>query len=901
MEAEREALVKLAFPELRRRCEARGIVWSDVDLRWGVTAEDAAERRVVRVCLDEVERCRPFFIGLLGDRYGSVLQLDADLYGRFPWLSRFADRSVTELEIRHGVLNADTTDRVAFFYSRDQPGSADETADARAKLHALRQEIEAVAPVRRYRHADELASLVVADLAATIERRFPAPLDPATAAAAPHMAFGTVLSSTHVERPGPIAELDRHARGDDRPLVIVGPPGSGKSSLMARWAQHEQGQFGLRLVYFAEAREEMTDWTGVLHAWLRQLRRYRGGAEDVPESPEALTEAFEAALSEACVRAPVLVALDGIDRLTDAVSGVAWLPSCWPRGACVLLSTRSGATADALRRRGWPTLSLGTLSPAEIETLATAHLARAGKRLPAPLLSLIGQSPNCGNARFLGVVLDELRMFGDHERLAAMLQESLAATDSRALLGRVLDRLQKTVDDPPGLLADALGLLGAARGGLSSTELRDLLGSAGRALPQIFLSPLRVALGERLIDDGGLLRLLDEELRTEVETRFGTERRAFHRRLAAYFRGRTGRRHIQEFPWQLACAGEWTGLGHWLSDPEVVAAAWRLDQDAVAGYWRALEQRGGRPQTTYAQVVHAPLVYRGAREIASLLRHLGHFDEAASILSALSATSGEAAVRLELAGVQRGQGRLAAARSTLRALIGGAPREGSRALLDAFHLLAVVETDGGDYPAALEANREEERLAEELGDAWSAETSRFNQAKVLFATGRLDEASRLFSRYEDWARRRGDPRALEVALGGHAMALLRRGRRKDAMERLRQAEGLCRSWGDAAALVGCLGRLAEALMETGDFDEADTRVSEAEGVARQLGRPGPQIDALLQRARLSLRVGFPGEARRAAEQAHSAARRAGLGERAAAAGRLLAELGRMGFGAPSGG
>lgn len=42
MQAERDELVKRVFPLLRRRCQERGIAWSEVDLRWGVTTEQAA-------------------------------------------------------------------------------------------------------------------------------------------------------------------------------------------------------------------------------------------------------------------------------------------------------------------------------------------------------------------------------------------------------------------------------------------------------------------------------------------------------------------------------------------------------------------------------------------------------------------------------------------------------------------------------------------------------------------------------------------------------------------------------------------------------------------------------------------------------------------------------------------
>ena len=41
MHAERDYLVTEVFPELREWCEARRIRLTDIDLRWGVTSDDA--------------------------------------------------------------------------------------------------------------------------------------------------------------------------------------------------------------------------------------------------------------------------------------------------------------------------------------------------------------------------------------------------------------------------------------------------------------------------------------------------------------------------------------------------------------------------------------------------------------------------------------------------------------------------------------------------------------------------------------------------------------------------------------------------------------------------------------------------------------------------------------------
>ena len=63
MHAEREELIKRVFPELRKRCEARGVTWTEVDLRWGITDEQQAEGKVCPSAWPKIRHCRPFFIG----------------------------------------------------------------------------------------------------------------------------------------------------------------------------------------------------------------------------------------------------------------------------------------------------------------------------------------------------------------------------------------------------------------------------------------------------------------------------------------------------------------------------------------------------------------------------------------------------------------------------------------------------------------------------------------------------------------------------------------------------------------------------------------------------------------------------------------------------------------------
>jgi nephrocystin-3 len=108
MMGERDELMTHAWPELRRFCRERQVELVEVDLRWGIAEEQSTRKETLKLCLDEIRSCRPFFIGLLGERYGWVPGDDAftaDLREEQPWLENLRDRSVTELEILHTTTN----------------------------------------------------------------------------------------------------------------------------------------------------------------------------------------------------------------------------------------------------------------------------------------------------------------------------------------------------------------------------------------------------------------------------------------------------------------------------------------------------------------------------------------------------------------------------------------------------------------------------------------------------------------------------------------------------------------------------------------------------------------------------------------------------------------------------
>jgi len=115
MDGERAVIEGLVLPELRARAETMGLAIELVDPTKAKGEEwDLAQR------FREIDSCRPFFLALLGERYGDPPRaVSLDLVAAYPWLAEDPGRSVLELEILHAALRDPGNAGGAFFYCRD--------------------------------------------------------------------------------------------------------------------------------------------------------------------------------------------------------------------------------------------------------------------------------------------------------------------------------------------------------------------------------------------------------------------------------------------------------------------------------------------------------------------------------------------------------------------------------------------------------------------------------------------------------------------------------------------------------------------------------------------------------------------------------------------------------------
>jgi len=854
MQEEREELVKQIFPQLRRLCESRGVTWGEVDLRWGVPEEAKAEGKVLPLCLAEIEHC-PYFIGLLGERYGWVPEeIPEELIAAQPWLNEHRKQSVTALEILHGVLRNPKMAEHAFFYFRDpayaaaHAGFTEEDTDRREQLATLKSEIRKSGfPVsENFTTPKQLGEWVLRDLKAVIEKRYPEEEIPNALdrAAADHEAYAASRRRVYIGREEYIKRLDAHAAGDGPPLVVLGESGGGKSALLANWTYHWSKQHPETpvLVHFIGAAPDSANWMAMLRRLLGEFKRHFGIQIEIPDKPDALRMAFANALHMVAAQGRVVLVLDALNQIEDrdGAPDLVWLPPVIPANVRLVVSTLPGRPLEDLKKRSWPVLTVEPLTPIERETLIAKYLQRYAKALSSEPARRIAAAPQTGNGLYLATLLNELRLFGSYEELDQRIGWYLEAANPFELYGKVIQRWEQDYgklgpagesvvqeslvqrirhafraeqtgpkSSPKNVVRESLSRLWAARRGLSETELLESLGTGGSPLPRAVWSPLYLAAGDALVNRGGLLTFAHDFLREAVREAYlptAGDQQGAHRILAAYFHGQPqGSRQLDELPWQWQEAAAWQSLADLLAQPAFFAALWDKDQFEAKAYWTQIETHSPlRMEQVYAPVIQNPTRDTNyAWQIGMLLADTGKPEAALR-------------VRARLVEHYREQGDHA---SLQAALVGQ----------------AVILKDRGDLDGAMALHKEQERLCRELGNKDGLGVSLSNQALILYSRGDLDGAMSLHKECERLCRELGNKNGLGLSLGNQALILKTCGDLDGAMSLYKESERLCRELGNKYGLQNSLGNQANVLYDRGDLEGALVLHKEKERICRELG------------------------------------------------------------------
>ena len=506
MQAERDHLRNHVFLELEERLRKRRHTLEWVDLRMGVATAslaegEARELQVLKVCLAEVKRCRPFLIVLLGDRYGWVppaerITAAANEEG---FGVDVAGRSVTDLEISFGVLDDPDQQPHSFFYLRDPLPYADMPPDLAAlhadafaqdplaaarveRLTALKQRITASLPnrVRRYavgwdRERQRVTGLedwgrqVLEDIWAELEA------ETASSAAAPEPSWSQMERDAlddyvedrargFVGRQTILTQLLQHAASSARDgaswgVCLTGDPGSGKSAIFGELLRQLRATDAFLLAHAAGASPRAPSVESMLRRWIEELATALGVDAGLAENadPDTIGATFRALLARMAAQRRVVLAVDALDQFEGTTQGrhVTWLPHPLPANARFIATAVPGEASEALRQRpGVQLQSLAPLDGTEANRIAEAICARYHRTLEPDVLNALlakrgADGPAWGNPLWLVLAVEELNLLDADD--FARATRSYAGAPAEQLRALMLDIVGELPADIPGL------------------------------------------------------------------------------------------------------------------------------------------------------------------------------------------------------------------------------------------------------------------------------------------------------------------------------------------------------------------------------------------------------------------------------------------------------------------
>ena len=416
MNEERDYLNKYVFPEISEYCKKRYLEFVPIDLRWGISEDDSRNGLVLSACLDEIRRSRPFFVGILGSRYGWVPtqaeldKLDPSLSAERKWLEiAVRERaSITEMEFMYGALGYDDTASACFFM-RDEslqiPEDYKEKKDSEAerKLARLKQKVRSQTkyPYHTYSSIKEFAAALTAELKAMIDRNYPVVNDEIDSLLGKHDYYLDRDSRTFCDYSRQMNTIESWFHMRERWLILYGKSGGGYNELLAYAVNEFRKKYSSsQILYF-------------------DFRHVAAGENPVIEFKKFVM-----------MHKPFdndewgLIALNYADMLTnDEATEILQWTTILPSSVQYLVGAAydSHAVVNITYARQIKSLQVSGMSSDQASAYVRNYLRFYGKSLNEDQIQKIASSPSASNAVMMKVMLDDLVNFGSFEQIGSKI------------------------------------------------------------------------------------------------------------------------------------------------------------------------------------------------------------------------------------------------------------------------------------------------------------------------------------------------------------------------------------------------------------------------------------------------------------------------------------------------
>lgn len=514
LENERNYLMTKTFPMLKHEAIKRGITLIPVDLRWGVTKEQAEQGKVIWICLNEIERSKPFFISILGTRYGwqpelDILKKDTQLIHKYPNIQSDMESklSMTEIEIQHAVLR--NSEKInAFFYITDE-----NTLEKRQKKLVEKINKDGRYALKYYHSQEELGNLIYRDIMGLLNE-----VDTMIDVSEFDRIFNcqcvefSQLANGYLERSNITVTIESFVNNNQHNiLTLFGSNGTGKSCILADWISRHEGD-----VIYLFINGLLTDKSyKAIQRYLLTVITKNGDSLIINE--KNLYNQLESALEHITLNnQKYTIVLDGLEQVIeesdDVHSPLSWLPNP-PKGIKYIFGTNSEEQKQFLRKRGSEVLEVLPLRQESREEIINRYLFKYSKELTNEQVFQLASNAKSKNLTLLIYMLNEMVSDSVYETVDDYINQYIIAKDGNDFYQKLLTRACNKFDE--NMVKEIFGLITLSKSGLKIDEIIGILN-----LSQIDWSQFYCAYSFIFGENNGLISIKSNEIRIITQEEF---------------------------------------------------------------------------------------------------------------------------------------------------------------------------------------------------------------------------------------------------------------------------------------------------------------------------------------------------------------------------------------------
>lgn len=592
MQNERDALVKL-FRELSMEGLRRGISIRLVDLRWGVTDDQKRNGKVISTCLQEIDNSRPFFIGLIGDRYGWVpsveeISLNPELTERYPEILAFCkeELSITEMEMRYGIKNSSDHSN-SFFLIKKNTHVENERHAALISLIS-----SSSIPHSFYEGIDEMTQRVREKMLKFLNDKYPLIEDITEIERYENNQSLVVCSSRegYVKYGNYIECLDDWCESGDQYLVLAGESGIGKTSLISEWiATHHFSKYKVVYHFIGNNLGDGSVFEAQRHILLRLEEEYRMTFESNYSSEDndlgyELEQGFKEAEKH---NDKWLIILDGVDHIENVAIAkmLLWLPENIHSAKFLITTCPSDLTYQRLcESKGYPTFMVEQPNVATTVSIIRQYLSKLGKALDEESEISIAHTPLFRQPHLLRLLLDELIAFGLHEKIKDFIRYYTNSKDKKDFYARIIAHTEDYYGKE--LVKKILLLIALTKDGIADEDIIEIL-----HLTPLEWSMVYCGLKSHISLVNGKYRFIDRDFYFSIESYYNLSSEGEESFLVKQYTELLIRHlesesdEFEELAYQYYCANEWEKLYSILINSENMIKICLHGDKLFAEYW----------------------------------------------------------------------------------------------------------------------------------------------------------------------------------------------------------------------------------------------------------------------------------------------------------------------------